>query len=469
MKILITVTRASLLLVILLNIGCNTKPVKKKATARYVKEIDSLMSTSFERELFNGNVLIAKNDTIVYKKSFGYTDATQQIKLDDKSIFNIGSIAKEFNGVAIMILVEKGLLSLDDPISKFDLDLPAWSEKVTVNHLINYAGGIPPIDPKLPPNDNEAWEIIRGTDSLLFEPGTNFRYDNSNVFLQRRILEKVTGKTFQDFVKENIIEPLNMTNSVFDPPATTKHRTSCYDFEKNPCPELEFISGWLWVDSNDLYKWIKAMNSNQLISQESFNILLQNPYAEDKTSSLGEYFKEKQLQRHNGVGYKFESIFLNDFENDIIIIIVSNNKNRVWDLGHEAYNIMLRKEFNIPKRSVFQFIRKDCLEDVEKGIEAYHNLKKIDSGDYAFDDPNELNRLGYELIRAEKPKEAVKIFELAISEFPENANLYDSSGEAYFVNREYDLALINYKKSLELNPKNKNAVKMIEKINSIKE
>lgn len=431
-----------------------------------INQIDSLMTKSYERGLFNGNVLIAKNNKIIYQKSFGFTDETKQTKLNNKSIFNIGSIAKEFNAVAIMILFERGLLNLDDPISKYNLGLPKWSEKVTTRHLINYASGIPKIENKLivPKNDEEAWKILRNSDTLLFEPGTNYMYDNGNVFLQRRIIEKVTGMTFQQFVIKNIVNPLKMTNSVFDPTFGSKNRTSCYDMDNVRCPELKFISGWLWVDINDFYKWTEAMNTNHLISKESFQTLLNNPYAKEEGGSLGRYFEKEDLQRHNGVSYKFESIFLNDFKNKITIILVSNNLNRVWDLGHIIHNLMLGKEYEIPKKSVYQALRKESLYDVNKAIKTYYLLKKNSEKEYSFENPGELNKLGYELLRLGKTNESITIFKLATKEFPTNANLFDSLGEAYFTGKQYSLALESYKKAISLGGTNGNAEKMIEKI-----
>ncbi|MDR6919807.1 serine hydrolase [Chryseobacterium sp. 2987] len=432
-------------------------------------QIDSVMTKSYERGLFNGNVLIAKNNKIIYQKSFGFTDETKQTPLTDQSIFNPGSIAKEFNAVSIMILVERGLLNLDDHISKFNLGLPKWSEKVTIRHLINYASGIPKIENKLiiPKNDEEAWKILRNNDTLLFEPGTSYSYDNSNVFLQRRIIEKVTGISYQEFVTKNIIKPLKMTNSVFDPELGYKNRTSCYDIDNVRCPELEFISGWLWVDSNDLYKWLHAMNSNRLISKKSFQTLLNNPYAKDEGGSLGRYFEKEDLQRHNGVSYKFESIFLNDFKNNITIILLSNNLNRVWDLGHIIHNLMLGKEYEIPKKSIYQAIRKESLNDVNKGIETYFLLKKNSEKEYSFENPGELNKLGYELLRGGNVDSAIKIFSLNVSVFPQSANVYDSRGEAYFNKKEYQLSKDDYQKSLELDPANNNAKEMILKINQL--
>lgn len=429
-----------------------------------INQIDSLVAKSYERGLFNGNVLIAKNDKIIYQKSFGFTDETRQTPLNNKSIFNIGSIAKEFNAVAIMILVERGLLNLDDKVSKFNLGLPKWAEKVSIRHLINYASGIPPIERLKPENDAEAWNILRSNDSLLFEPGTSYRYDNGNVFLQRRIIEKVTGMSFQQFVIKNIVTPLKMTNSVFDPTLGSKNRTSCYDMDNIRCPELKFISGWLWVDINDFYKWAEAMNTNRLISKKSFQTLLNNPYAKEEGGSLGRYFEKEDLQRHNGISYKFESIFLNDFKNKITIILVSNNLNRVWDLGHIIHNLMLGKEYEIPKKSIYQAIRKESLNDVNKGIETYYLLKEKSKNEYSFENPGELNKLGYELSRLGKINESIIIFKLATNEFPKDANLFDSLGEAYFTNKQYDSALESYKKAINLGGTNGNAEKMIDKI-----
>ncbi|WP_047034601.1 serine hydrolase [Elizabethkingia anophelis] len=446
-----------------------TKADKTIKEPEYINQINELMTKSYERGLFNGNVLVAKKGKIVYQKSFGFTDETRKTPLTKNAIFNFGSIVKQFNAVAIMMLVERGQLNLDDPISKYNLDLPKWSEKVTTRHLISYASGIPRIENKMivPKNDDEAWKILRKTDTLLFEPGKGYRYDNGNVFLQRRIIEKVTGMTFQNFVTKNIIKPLKMTNSVFDAKSGYKNRTSCYDIDNVRCLEMEFISGWLWLDINDMYKWIEAMNHKRLISRKSFETLLNNPFAKEEGGSLGRFYEEDELQLHNGISYKFESILLNDMKNDIIVILASNNLNKVYSLGYTIRDIMLGKAYEIPKKSVYRAIRKESFTDINKAKDTYYLLKKTSEKEYSFENPGELNTLGYELLRAGRIKESIEIFKLAISEFPKNANLFDSLGEAYFTNKQYDLALDSYKKAISLGGSNGNAEKMIDKINNL--
>lgn len=456
------VYKFTVVVVTLLIASCNSKSDEKSNQSKYLQDLDSLTSTAYERDLFNGNILIAKNDTIVYQKSFGYTNASEQDKLYEESIFNTGSIAKEFNGVSIMLLVEQGKLSLDDHVSKFELGLPSWSKKVTIRHLLNYAGGFPMRELELK-NDEIAFKNLRSIDNLLFEPGSSFSYNNYSIFMQQRIIEKVANTTYKEFVIENIVKPLGMKSAIFDPNSNDINRTSCYSLEKITCPEMDYMSGWLWVDINDLYKWIKAMNTNALISQESFDILLRNPFVDDKASALGEYFEEDKLQRHNGTSYKFRSIYLNDLKNDIVVILLANNGN-VWDLGHSTRDIMLGKDFTIPKKSVQQALRNDFLEDVDKGIEAYHSLKKAAFDTYSFENPSELNRIGYEVLRIPNAKEAIRVFQFALSEFPDNAYLLDSLAEGYFTNEQYDLALKNYKKSIALGGTVGNAKMMIEKI-----
>ena len=445
---------------------CNNTENSKKSQPEYVQEIDAFIRQVHDEGLFNGNILITKKDTIIYQESFGYSNASEKTKLSSASIFNIGSIAKEFNAVSIMLLVEQGKLSLDDYISKFELGLPEWSEKIKIRHLLNYAGGFPmPKDADFS-NDDNALKSLKGIDSLLFEPGTNSEYNNYSVFIQQRIIEKVIKQTYKEFVMQNIVKPLGMTSAVFDPNSSHPNRTSCYGLDGNECPELEYISGWLWQDINDLYKWIDAMNKNKIISQKSFDTLFHDPFVKNATPSLGEYFESLELQRHNGGSIKYRSVFLNDFKNDIIIVMLSNKGSNVVRTSARLHNLMLGK----PYRTIAEAIKEKCIEDIDLGIKAYYDLKSSSEAKmYPFDNPRELNRLAYELLRLKKIQEAIKIFQLEITEFPNGANGYDSLGEAYFVNKNYYLALKNYNKAIELGGTDGNAKKMIAKINEIRD
>ena len=143
---------------------------------------------------------------------------------------------------------------------------------------------------------------------------------------------------------------------------------------------------------------------------------------------------------------------------------MSNNRNIVWNLGHTIHDLMLDKNYEIPKKSIYQSIRKVAQSDMNKAIETYFLLKQNSKNEYSFENPSELNTLGYELLRLGKINESIEIFKLAVKEFPKNPNVMDSLGEAYFTNKQYDLALECYKKAINQGGTNGNSEKMIEKI-----
>ncbi|PKV51544.1 CubicO group peptidase (beta-lactamase class C family) [Aquimarina sp. MAR_2010_214] len=445
----------------------NAQKQETQPFLKYYKTIDSLMKISHERGIFNGNVLVTRNNSLVYQKSFGYTDGSEQTKLTKKSIFNIGSIAKEFNAVSIVMLIEIGKLQFDDKLSQFGLGLPAWSEKVTIKHLLNYVSGIPQIDYDNVEDEKDILEDLQLLPNLLFEPGTNYNYNNNSIFLQKRIIESVTKKTYQEFVMENIIFPLKMENVVFDPDFDYLNSVRCFDVHKINCEEVSTSKDWLWVSIDDLNKWITALHNNKLISRSSLELLLQNQYFKNKESSLGSSHDSFALHLHGGQSWQFEAAFMSEFKDDLNIILMSNNKSKGFEIIQSMHKIMKGKPFSLPKRSIYRQIRSKCHENIDLGIKSYYDLKESSLEIYDFENSNELKELGYDLLTSKKNNQSIEIFKLAVSEFPDNASLYNSLGEAYYANKQYDLALVNYKKSFELDNTNENAKKMIEKINNI--
>lgn len=456
---------------ILLGCANNSKKQEKKSEPEpfqeYSTTIDSLMQYSFDKGIFNGNVLVTRNDSLVYQKSFGFTDGSGKNKLTKAAIFSPGSIAKEFVVVSTMMLVEKGDLSLDDNLSKFDLGLPNWSKKVKIEHLLNYVGGFPQIDYPNVKNDSDILEDLQQLPNLLFEPGTDYNYNNNSIFLQKRIIEKVTNKTFQEFLTEHIVSPLKMNNSVFDADIGYPNRARSFNMHKENAKEFYSTTGWLWVTIDDLNKWITALRHNKFISYSSFKTIAVNQFFPEKGSAMGSYDEAKKLHLHGGQSYQFEAAFMSELNNNLSVLLMSNNKNQSFNIIQSVHNIMKGESFSLPKKSIYRQIRRTCHENIEEGIKLYSTLKQVDYNLYNFDDPNELNSLGYDLLSEQKINESIVIFKLAVSEFPNDANLYDSLAEAYYTNKQYDLAILNYKKSLELNSENTNAEKMIKKIDEI--
>ncbi len=465
-----------MLLLIILLFNCKNNHNATTSDINKIKEgqikhqplIDSLMKVSYKRGVFNGNILVAKSNKIIYQNELGYTDASKEKHLNLNSIFNIGSIAKEFNAVAIMILKERGLLHLEDKLSKFDLQLPNWSNKVTIKHLLQYSSGLPKVKWNSVKNDKDIYTDIKSIDNLIFEPGSDYLYSNNNIFLQRRIVEKISGMSFNDFIQENILIPSKMSDAIID--ATSKNAQLVTSFNNDlvndSSSDIEF-SGWVFPSINDMFNWINSLHSGKIISKESL-MLLFDSFSKNTESALGKgVFKNNELMiyQHQGSSFNYESLIQYNLKEDVMVILMTNNKNlKLRSIAEAIENITKGSPFIIPQKSVYLSIRQKCYNNVDEGIQFYKDLKKNFPDTYNFSEEGELNRLGYKLIEKNQIEDAVKIFALLVSEFPNSANAFDSLADGYFLNKQLDLSKINYQKSLNLNPKNKNAESMIIKI-----
>ena len=190
-----------------------------------VKNIDDLFESYAHYNRFIGNVLISKNDKIIYKKSFGFADAETSTKNTEASIFSIASVTKPLTAVGIMKLVDQGKLTLETPISiYFPNFIPDFSKNITIRHLLNHSSGmqanIGRIDDHgngLMPRENaitlnELFEKFKDS-KLKFEPGTGYEYNNFGYTLLAYIIENVTKLSYADYMEEAVFKPAKMKNT----------------------------------------------------------------------------------------------------------------------------------------------------------------------------------------------------------------------------------------------------------------
>jgi CubicO group peptidase (beta-lactamase class C family) len=435
-----------------------------------VQAIDSLMTKVHKYGIFNGNVLVAKNGRVIYESSFGYADGGKKNHLDAGYIFSIGSISKEFNAVAIMMLKEQGKLSLDDKVSKFFNFLPAWAEKITIRHLLQYSSGLPDVEWENVKTDQDNFNNLKKLQKLDFEPGTNYAYNNNNVFLQRRIIEKISGMPFEKFVRTNMLVPCKMANAVIDPDMHGPKIVRAFndDFQESARQDLYPISGWTAVTANDLFKWSECLHQFKLIGKSSVIELLK-PYAPGKQCGLGSGGVENDSvkeQYHHGSSGDFEALMYNNLVEKTTIILLTNNKNqKVFEIKDAIRAILKGEKYTVPKKSVFQAIQRQITNaSFDEIMKAYHKVKS--NNPTAFDDSDErdFNEIGYFLMSKGQLDDAIKIFELNVKNYPTSANAYDSLGEAFLNKGNKKSALENYKKAFAMDPDNLNAKAIISKL-----
>ncbi len=262
--------------------------------AEAVDEVRAFVERLCGRDLFSGTLLVARGDTVLLEDYCGEASKRFHAPVYIDTKFNLGSMNKMFTSTAIMQLVEKGIVSLDDPLSKY-LD-ETWlpreiTDKIKVRHLLSHTSGLGSyFNETFEAGSRLRWrelddykELVHG-DTLAFEPGTNWQYSNTGMLLLGVVIEKATGVNYFDYIRENIYAPAGMEN------------TDCYDMDcpvENLAigywPSTECASGWKnnlyehvirggpagggFSTVRDLYKFARALQTGRLVSPESLEMM----------------------------------------------------------------------------------------------------------------------------------------------------------------------------------------------------
>lgn len=424
------------------------------------QRIDSLMQTVNGLGIFNGNVLVVQKGRTLYQQSLGYTNGDKTKPLNKDLLFDIGSISKEFNGVGILLLKEQGKLKLESPLSKYLNQLPKWADSIPVATLLNYTSGLPITGAT---NDAQLLEELKQLKYLAFKPGSAYAYSYSNVYLQRRLIEKASGMDYNAFVEKYLLKPLKMEHTLMDLNTTDPRMAIAFDSNFKNTPYAQGMSGWPRLTIGDLYKWIKGLDSYQLVSKASLEILAKS--FGDNESSLGHAdFKEGELSwhQHHGSNYNYEALITHDVLQDITIILTTNSQQfKVNQITNAIFSILKGAPYSVPKRSLYLDLREKALANFNEGLAFYRQVKseQQDRYDLSFEIGDMINTGRY-LMRRKRFDDALALFQLGTllpikdSDF---SFAYQLMAECY-VNKGYkQLAIIYYQKAIEKDKTNENA------------
>jgi CubicO group peptidase (beta-lactamase class C family) len=185
--------------------------------------LDSMVNLYAQLKEFNGSVLVAQKGKVLLEKGYGYKDVAQKTKVDANSLFQYGSVTKQFTSALIMYLQEKGKLSIQDKLSKYFPQLP-FADSVTIYNLLTHTSGIfnytnnPEFmkTEAVKPASKEKIFALFQNKPLEFMPGSKFSYSNSGYSLLGYIIEKASGKPYERLVREVILKPTGMKTAGFD-------------------------------------------------------------------------------------------------------------------------------------------------------------------------------------------------------------------------------------------------------------
>jgi len=246
------------------------------------EKLDAYLTASADAGLFSGSALIVEKNNVILNKGYGYKDVLAKTRNDAHTIYQLGSITKQFTAAIILKLEEQKKLKIKDKLSKYFPDFPN-ADKITLEHLLTHTSGIFNItrDTSLSQEKPTNQEIIFAAlkvKPLDFEPGTRYRYNNTGYIILGYIIEQVTGKKYEQVVREQILVPLQMNNTGFDF-KNLKHsdKSVGYNFIadgrgfKSPMTDstFSFSAGAMYSTLADLDKWNQALQNGTVLKKSS--------------------------------------------------------------------------------------------------------------------------------------------------------------------------------------------------------
>jgi|TARA_B110000902_G_C14275035_1_gene574597 CubicO group peptidase (beta-lactamase class C family) len=240
-------------------------------------KIDNLYQTNSDQPGFS--IAVFKDNKIVLEKQYGSANLDYNIPITNETVFDIGSIAKQFTAAAILLLENEGKLSIKEPAYKYIANLPRYEKgDPTIEQLLNQTSGIPEVDPyfhltDLSFNDlltqSRVSNIIVNLKELNFKPGEYFEYTNSNYILLANIIEKVSEKSFVEYLKEHIFSPLKMEKTIKKNSTNTiiKNRAIGYIKDEGAYYKMHLHSaiyngdGQIMTTSKDMFNWHQGIRN----------------------------------------------------------------------------------------------------------------------------------------------------------------------------------------------------------------
>jgi CubicO group peptidase (beta-lactamase class C family) len=389
--------------------------------------------------------------------------------------------------MAIMILAEKGKISYDDKVKDLLPNHPKNLKDIKLRQLLNHTSGI--LDNEyyklVNPNNKKVLETLFKNETTEIKSGEFFRYSNSGYVLLALIVEEVSKKPIEEFYKKEIFEPLNMESTTAKKAEVKglKNLVTGYSLtgEKSVYESSVVGPSGIYSTLNELEKWNKALNNNELVTyetlQEAFingnlnkNKISIKMFGEDYGYGFGWAIQNKNNKKyvnHDGFVDGFRTLIKKNLTDGYDYILLTNHGSKLAmpEIISGIDTILEKGKYRQPLIPVInQILSKIASKEISDISEDVYN--NVIENNLNFNERS-LNRLAYKYLRKNRLKVAIQVFELNTKLFPESSNTYDGLGEAYFNDKQYNSSKRHYQKSLELNPKNENAIMMLNNIENL--
>ncbi len=306
-----------------------------------VARTEQVIQSFVSDQHFMGSVLVARGNDIVFDKGYGFANLEWNIRDSPLTKFRLGSITKQFTAASILLLEERGKLSVNDPVKKHMSDAPAAWDKITIYNLLTHTSGIAsftdfPDYASLEPFPTTPEQLVkRFRDKPLdFQPGEKMSYSNSGYVLLGYLIEKISGESYEKFVQENIFTPLGMKDSGYDSNSVIiPHRAAGYSPGPNGPVNAGFINmtvplsaGGLYSTTEDLLRWEQGLFGGKLLSSASLQKMT-TPFKNDYACGLVVHMVNGHKVIEHGGGIEGFNTMLAYYPDDKLTVVVLSNIN----------------------------------------------------------------------------------------------------------------------------------------------
>ena len=331
MKILLNVS-----ITILLLAGCNMNNEK---------EIDKIFADYNRNDLPGAAVMVAQDGDIIFEKGYGLANVEKKIPVTVETNFRLASVTKQFTAMSILMLIERGQLKFETTLTDLFPEFPSFGKKITIKNLLQHTSGLIDYEDLIPDSttvqvkDKDVLAMTMKTDSTYFRPGSKHQYSNTGYAILAIIIEKISGKPYRDFVKENIFDPLGMNNTLAFEKNINEVKNRAYGYKiTNGIPEFADQSitsavlgdGGIYSSVIDLYKWDQALYTEKLIGRKYLDDSWTNGVTTSGVEFLYGYgwrletYKTNKVVYHTGSTRGFRNIIYRVPAKHFTIIILTN-------------------------------------------------------------------------------------------------------------------------------------------------
>ena len=312
------------------------------------KDLDAALRYAKKVSGFNGSVLVAHNNNLVYSGHIGYANYSEETLIDDNSAYQLASVSKQFTAAAILQLVEKNQISLDDTLTRYIPELNY--DQITIRQMLNHTSGLAIYfwlaenkwTGKHAPSNEEVVNLMAEYDlPQFFRSGARFDYSNTGYLLLATIVERVSGLSFGDYLQQNIFDPLDMDGAfVYRYQIDSLRDNQLNGYRRYGRKRRYIIPGTVndatvgdknvYMPAKDLYRWITGLNNGLVVSDS----MVQQMYTRQKTRygrlvpygfgfRISNYGGEKMVY-HDGKWNGFRTS-LRQYEDGLTIIVLEHS------------------------------------------------------------------------------------------------------------------------------------------------